>query len=197
MEPSEYPNFVSEELLPPITKLQRVRVFVEGNPLLSLIAVFWFIGVCGTLILSHLDGTARLVALAISASFFFPSGVMFYVLLKKGILEKPQYYAERFFLWRMGVQKPMKFLREHPLHLAAYNELDNDLQERRLGQRTRDGINMVYLPAMLVFTGHERCTSGPLIVSIMEDRKITDAESIAAILDAVEDNPPVLNEGAL
>lgn len=196
MESPEYPR-IPEGELPRLTFIQHVKVAVEGSPVLSIIFCLWFVGVLATLVLPHLEGTPRFVALAISFVVFLASGVTFFRLLKNGYLEKPRYNTERYFLRRMGVAKPMKFLKEHPLHLAAYVELTKDLEECSNAVRTRDGLRILFLPAMLVFTGPDRYTSGPLILSIIEERGVNTVEGIAGLLDAVEHNPPVLNEGAL
>lgn len=196
MEANEYPT-LSEAELPRLTFKQHIAVAAEGSPVLTAVFCLWFVGVAGTLTQPYIDGMPRTVVLAVTAVFFVISAVIFWRLLKNGYLEKPRYGAERYFLKRMGVKRPMKFLREHPLHLAAYVELSKDLSEASHAKYTRDGIRMLFMPAMLVFTGPDRYTSGPLILSIMEEREITDTKSIAAILKEVEHNPPVLNEGAL
>jgi hypothetical protein len=196
MEENEYPTITDGEL-PRLTIRQHIMVAIEGSPVLTVIFALWFVGVAGTMVMSYFEGTPRLVIIAIIFVFFVTSAIMFLRLLKNGYLEKPRYNSERYFLRRMGVKKPMKFLREHPLHLAAYVELSKDLSESGYATRTREGILMVFMPAMLVFTGPDRYTSGPLILSIIEERKISDTASIAGILNEVEYNPPVLNEGAL
>jgi hypothetical protein len=196
MKANEYPT-VPDGVLPRLTLKQHIMVAVEGSPVLTAVFGLWFVGIAGTMTQPYIDGTPRTVVLAVTAAFFMVSAVIFWRLLKNGYLEKPRHNAERYFLKRMGVEKPMKFLREHPLHLAAYFELTNDLSKMPDAKWTREGIRMVLMPAMLVFTGPDRYTSGPLILSIIEERKITDTTSIAAILKEVEHNPPVLNEGAL
>lgn len=196
MKANDYPT-LPEGVLPRLSPKQHVWVAIEGSPILTVVFGLWFVGVSGTLSQPYIEGTPRSIVLAVTAVFFVVSAVIFWRLLKNGYLEKPRYHAERYFLRRMGVEKPMRFLREHPLHLAAYLELTKDLGEVTTARLTRDGLRMVYMPAMLVFTGPDRHTSGPLILSIMDERKITDTASIAGILDEVEHNPPVLSEGAL
>jgi hypothetical protein len=196
MEESEYPTLTDGEL-PQLTIRQHIMVAIEGSPVLTVIFVLWFVGVAGTMLMSYFEGTPRLVIIAIIFVFFVTSAIMFLRLLKNGYLEKPRYNTERYFLRRMGVKKPMKFLKEHPLHLSAYVELSKDLADTSNREYTRAGIGMIFMPAMLVFTGPDRYTSGPLILSIMEERQIRDTASIAGILNEVEHNPPVLNEGAL
>jgi hypothetical protein len=196
MEESEYPTLTDGEL-PQLTIRQHIMVAIEGSPVLTVIFVLWFVGVAGTMLMSYFEGTPRLVIIAIIFVFFVTSAIMFLRLLKNGYLEKPRYNTERYFLRRMGVKKPMKFLKEHPLHLSAYVELSKDLADTSNREYTRAGIGMIFMPAMLVFTGPDRHTSGPLILSIMEERQIRDTASIAGILNEVEHNPPVLNEGAL
>jgi hypothetical protein len=196
MKANEYPT-IPDGVLPRLTLKQHIMVAVEGSPVLTVIFVLWFTGVAGTMLLSHLDGTPRMIVISLVFVMFVTSAIIFWRLLKNGYLEKPRYNTERHFLKWMGVDKPMRFLKEHPLHLAAYIELSKDLADSTHREYTRAGIGMLFLPAMLVFTGPDRHTSGPLIFSIMEERKIKDTASIAGILDEVEHNPPVLNQGAL
>ena len=197
MRAPEYPTFTSEKELPPLTFIQQVALFVEGSPIFATTALLWFLGVSCTLVLPYIEGTPRTVVLVACAAFFGVSIIVFGLLLKAQHLEKPHYNAERHFLRRMGVVRPRRFLREHPLHLAAYNELEKEIGDAGNTRYSRDGLKMVLLPALLVFTGADGYKMGPLILSIINDRHITDATSIAAILKEAEDNPPVLNEGAL
>lgn len=196
MEATDYPKLTSENLSH-LTWKQHIAVAVEGSPALTTVFVMWFVGVIGTMITPHMQGDARMVVTLTYSVLFAVSAVIFFSLLKNGYLEKPRYDTERYFLKRMGVRKPMKFLKEHPRHLDAYLELSEDLSKMPEVSKVRDGLKAVYLPAMLVFTGPDRHTSGPLVASIIEERGVTDPMKIVELLDMVENKPPVLNEGAL
>lgn len=197
METAEYPTFTSEDDLPQLTAMQRVMLFVEGSPALSVTMVLWFTGVAGTFFLNYLDGTTRFIVLAVIGTLFTVSAATFYFLLKKGQLEKSKHTHERTSLKRMGVKKPMRFLKEHPLHLAAYQEVMGDLHQSSFSFYQSEAFRNTHAAAMLVFTGKERHKSAPLITSLMKERGLKSAAEIAAVLDAIGDNPPVLNDGAL
>jgi hypothetical protein len=197
MEAAEYPTFTSEDDLLELSHMQRVMLFVEGSPALSVTAVLWFLGVTGTFFLNYIEGTTRLVVLLIIGSLFSVSAAVFYFLLKKGQLEKSKHTHERTYLKRMGVKKPMRFLKEHPLHLAAYKEVMGDLHQSSFSLYQSESFRNTHAAAMLVFTGKDRYKSAPLIVSLMNERGLKSATEIAAVLDTIGDNPPVLNDGAL
>ena len=197
MEQDEYPKFTSEAELLPLTPRQHVLLHVEGNPMLSATTVLWFLGVCCSFTSSHVPVEARSVLLTATIIFFTTSVFLFWLVYRNGGLEKDRHNHERAYLKRMGVKKPKKFLKEHPLHLAAYKDLMKGIHESRYTLYSSEGFRRKHAAAMLVFTGKERYKSGPLILSLMDERGINDAAEIAGLLDTVDDAPPVLNDGAL
>lgn len=195
MTEQEYPRFTSEAELAHLTMVQRAMVFAEGNPALATMFGFWFVATSCTLPLNYVSDQVRFVLLVIALVCFVTSGTIMWIVLKKTSLEKDQLYSERNFLRKLGVKKPMKFIREHPLHLAAYHELKEDLKNTPV--RLAGSFHRICIPAMLVFTGPERHLCGPLILSIVNERKITTADGIAAALEAMEQPSATLNEGSL
>lgn len=195
MEERDYPKFTSEADLIKLNAVQRALVFAEGNPALAVMFSLWFIATSCTLPLNYVSDQVRMVLLFIAMGFFVAAGLILRWVLKEASLEKDQLYSERNFLRSCGIKKPMKFIREHPLHLAAYFQLKGEIAKTTV--RPTGTFRSLYIPAMLVFTGPERHTSGPLIMSIIEERDITSSDGIAAALDAMEQPVPTLNEGAL
>lgn len=198
MTTSEYPDLIPVDgMSQNLSPRQKRMAAIELTKKLHGTSALWFLGMCGTLTAQMLPEGARSYAYGATAFFFMCSGVTFYFATRNNNLANLHAFQPlRITLAQMGVARPMKFMREHPLHMAAYKELKADLDEVEDIRYLDMMFARNHALAMLVFTGPERYKSGPLILSIVE-RGITQPLLVAEMLDDAKNVTSTLADGIL
>lgn len=199
MNSAEYPN------LKPVTGMdrslthsQRFIHTIESTIPMHLTYALWFTGTTGSFVANNLPMEHRAPAYFFVAAFFIASIISFAIFWRNGHVSTMNMYSEqRISLMQMGVKRPMRFIKEHPLHLAAYKELKGDLNSVEEVNYLDSMFNRHHAIAMLVYTKAERYNSGPAILGIVKDRGITQPLGIAALLDEFDQHHSALSEGAL
>jgi hypothetical protein len=199
MTTSEYPDLIPVDgMSQNLSARQKRMAAIELTKKLHGTGALWFLGMSGTLIAQMLpEGAAKSYVYGATAFFFLCSAVTFFFATRNNNFANLHAFQPlRISLAQMGVSRPMKFMREHPLHMAAYEELKADLDALKDSEYLDMMFNRNHALAMLVFTGAERYKSGPVILSIVE-RGITKPLMVAEMLDESKGVTSTLADGIL
>lgn len=104
-----------------------------------------------------------------------------------------------------GVEEPGVFLATHDRNVDAYKEvkiaavcaIETELVELHGEADTDEVFERAHEIAMLVFPGEKENARAPRILHLIRERRILDMRSIKELVDATEDKPLPLLDGAL